>query len=116
MAIYGSFACTLDDGETFTLPNGCALTQKQLFLETLHMCPNFTPVKQQLTFMSKSTDQWSRIFHILYSDKTNILFSTLLLGLQKMEDQGLIPLAHQAMLEDALTFWTWGDDYFLLQI
>lgn len=41
-------------------------------------------------------------FHI----RTNALFCTFLLGIQRLEDEGKIPLAHQAMIEDMLTFWT----------
>ena len=41
---------------------------------------------------------------------TNALFATLLLGVQRLEETGVLPQAHQAMLEDMLEDWTRGDD------
>ena len=40
---------------------------------------------------------------------TNRLFAALLLGVQRLEEAGVLLLAHQAMLEDMLECWTWGD-------
>ena len=43
--------------------------------------------------------------------EANVLFATLLLGVQRLEEVGLLPLAHQAMLEEMLECWTWGDAF-----
>ena len=53
---------------------------------------------------------WTRRSHSLFSSKTNGLFATLLLGVQRLEETGVLPLAHQAMLEDMLQGWTGHDD------
>jgi len=41
---------------------------------------------------------------------TNSLFATLLLGLQRLEAEGVLPPAHHSMLEDMLEGWTLADD------
>ena len=46
----------------------------------------------------------------MFSRGTNALFATLLLGVQRLEETGVLPQAHQAMLEDMLEDWTRGDD------
>ena len=46
----------------------------------------------------------------MFSLDTNVLFATLLLGVQRLEETGVLPQAHQAMLEDMLEGWTGGDD------
>ena len=48
---------------------------------------------------------------MLFSLKTNVLFATLLLGVQRLEEAGVLLLAHQAMLEDMLECWTLADDW-----
>ena len=54
---------------------------------------------------------WTRRSHrVLFSEETNVLFATLLLGVQRLEEAGVLLLAHQAMLEDMLECWTLGDD------
>lgn len=53
---------------------------------------------------------WTRRIHaILPHSETNALFSTLLLGIQRLEETGALPLAHQAMLEDMLECWSIPD-------
>ena len=42
--------------------------------------------------------------------KTNKLFATLFMGIQRLEDTTGLPLAHQAMLEEILECWTMEDD------
>ena len=46
----------------------------------------------------------------MFSSDTNDMFATLLLGVQRLEETGVLPQAHQAMLEDMLEEWTWDDD------
>ena len=54
---------------------------------------------------------WTRQSHSLaFGDmQVNLLFGTLLLGLQRLETDVVLPRAHQSMLEDMLEGWTWGD-------
>jgi hypothetical protein len=50
---------------------------------------------------------WKPSRHIaLFPGTTNKLFATLFLGIQRLEDTGRLPLAHQAMLEEMLECWT----------
>lgn len=58
---------------------------------------------------------WTRQNHAtMFSQDTNTLFATLLLGLQRLETTEVLPLAHYSMLEDMLECWTWDDDVDLL--
>ena len=41
---------------------------------------------------------------------TNALFAVLMLGLQRLEETGVLPQAHHSMLEDMLEGWTGRDD------
>ena len=68
------------------------------------------------TFLNLSKTYWNHlqpdpIFTDMFHFETNNIFSTFLLGIQRLEDQGKIPLAHHAMIEDMLTFWTAMDSY-----
>jgi hypothetical protein len=56
------------------------------------------------------TRHWTHLCHADFSYKTNDLFETLFLGIQRLEDTGVLPVAHQAMLEDMLECWTNKDD------
>ena len=47
---------------------------------------------------------------MLHFQKSNALFGTLLLAMQRLEAVGLLPLAHQAMLEEMLEGWTRCDE------
>ena len=60
--------------------------------------------------MQHQARHWSRRSHALFSRDTNRLFSTLLLGVQRLEETGVLPQAHQAILEDMLEDWTGRDD------
>ena len=53
---------------------------------------------------------WTRGSHALFLRETNVLFATLLLGVQRLEETGVLPQAHQAMLEAMLEDWTGRDD------
>ena len=62
--------------------------------------------------MQASLRHWSRQSHAaLFSTpyRTNILFATLLLGLQRLETARVLPQAHYSMLEDMLEGWTYVD-------
>ena len=54
---------------------------------------------------------WTRHSHAAhFSRTTNILFATLLLGLQQLETGGALTPAHHSMLEDMLEGWTRRDE------
>ena len=53
---------------------------------------------------------WTRRGHAIFSSITNVLFATLLLGVQRLETAGVLPQAHHSMLEDMLEDWTGRDD------
>ena len=59
--------------------------------------------------MQHQVRHWTRRSHALFGDSTNIRFGTLLLGLQRLEETGVLPQAHQAMQEDMLEGWTGRD-------
>ena len=65
--------------------------------------------------MQRRNCGWAPRRHCLMCVATNTLFATLLLGLQRLESTGLLPLAHQAMLEDMLEGWTLTDDVLLFR-
>ena len=52
---------------------------------------------------------WTRRTHASFEQATNLLFAALLLGVQRLEEAGVLLLAHQAMLEDMLECWTLTD-------
>ena len=60
--------------------------------------------------MQRRGRHWTRRSHALFLGRTNVLFATLLLGVQRLEETGVLPQAHQAMLEDMLEGWTGRDD------
>lgn len=54
---------------------------------------------------------WTRHSHAAHFPRTtNILFATLLLGLQQLETDGVLAPAHHSMLEDMLEGWTRRDE------
>ena len=62
-----------------------------------------------LTCLQRRRRVWTRRTHASFESATNRLFATLLLGVQRLEEAGVLLLAHQAMLEDMLECWTWGN-------
>lgn len=54
---------------------------------------------------------WHPTLHaVAFSYITNMIFSTLLLGLTRLEDAQVLPLAHHAMLEEMFGCWNMVDD------
>ena len=62
-------------------------------------------------YIRRSKVKWSRANHSDFSASTHKLFEYLFLGIQRLEETGVVRLAHQAMLEDILEGWSVGDDY-----
>ena len=61
----------------------------------------------------QENQHWTRLSHHKFSPATKKLFSTLFLGIQRLEDTAGLPLAHQAMLEEMLECWTKSDDFLI---
>ena len=58
----------------------------------------------------RSKVKWTGTNHSDFPASTNKLFGALFLGIQRLEETGVVPLAHQAMMEDILEGWSGGDD------
>ena len=54
---------------------------------------------------------WSIEKHNLFGFNTNIILSTFFLCVQRLENENIIPLAHQAMFEDMLELLKSSDFY-----
>ena len=80
------------------------------YLVTMGAPISFVVNEQAREYLVKRNKEWSRSTHSDFSKKTHDLFSNLLLGIQRLEDQGYLLLADQAMIEEMLGGWTWGDD------
>jgi ankyrin repeat protein len=70
---------------------------------------------QACAYIQKCNTHWTRMNHFDFSGKTNILFGTLFLGIQRLEQNYTLPLAHQAMLEEMLEVWTFGHEYKIIR-
>ena len=97
------------------LYDGRIMNKCQLYMETLivnNIITTDSAIEKTKIYirsnLPKST-YWSIRTHLVYEKKTNHLFATLLLSIQKLEEKNILPLAHQAMFEDMLTLWTYGD-------
>jgi hypothetical protein len=61
-------------------------------------------------YIKKCSLVWSHTTHSDFSTSTGKLFGCLFLGIQRLEETGMIQLAHQAMLEEILEGWDGIDD------
>ena len=96
--------------DTCELPDGRILTKLQLLLESLRCDPKNNAAFVSLRKILLPTQPWTRATHaIIFREHTNTLFASLLLAVQRLEDTCLLPMAHQAMLEDIFEGWTWAD-------
>lgn len=99
-------------GNTVKLKDGRTLSKRACFEEALRCDPSYSSALEQLEMLLPPTEPWSRRKHAIIfqkATKTNQLFATLFLGLQRLEEAGVLALAHHAMLEDMLECWTWAD-------
>jgi hypothetical protein len=55
---------------------------------------------------------WSRKIHSTTGRHANNILSTFLLGIQRLEEDKIIPLAHQAMFEDMFELLTLNDLFY----
>ena len=97
--------CTPKDSYVI-FPDGRKMNRYNLYLDGLKYNPNRHDVRTILR--SQFLNPWTRMKHSLslYNVKINLLFATLFLGLQKLEDMKKIIPAHQAMFEDMLEKYT----------
>ena len=95
---------------TVVLSDGLVVGPQYLLLEALRCDPSNTSALDILRSILPGDFPWSRARHAwLFGAKINVLFATLFLAFQRLETEGVLPLAHQAMLEDMLESWTWAD-------
>lgn len=111
-----SYLCLAWDAgptETIQLLDGRRFSKQDLQIEAVICQPNnedaVLRLKSHMDSKFSQTLNWDRRKHVIFPMKTNILFGTFFLALQRLEDTGVLPLAHQAMLEDVLEGWTWLD-------
>ena len=94
----------LSDTESICIPDGRIVNKYDLYLEALKYDADRYDIRNELKNIKVP---WSRRKHEchLYSIGTNILFATLFLGIQTLEEKGVVTLAHQAVFEDMLQYW-----------
>lgn len=111
-AYYNISSLLNTDEETRILPDGRRMNKTQLLLQSLIFDPSDTDTLTELRSEMANCSTWTPRAHAVnvFRPKTNVLFATFLLGLQRLEETEVLPLAHQAMLEDTLECWTWRDD------
>ena len=107
---YTTLARTLANGENVTLHNGTTLDKVGLLLEVHRIHPDDKRAKRTLFQSIPDQTPWRRPHHaLIFGAKCNLLFATLLLGLQRLEGERIVQAAHHSMLEDMLECWTWSD-------
>lgn len=104
-----NLAVDLKDGEQFVLWDGRSMNKFGLFVEALFCDPKNVKFQTVMKRYAPSTFMWTRRLNSnVFGQKTNVLFATLLLGVQRLEEAGTLPLTHYTMLENMLELWTWG--------
>jgi len=103
--IYNLLATYTKPCESTTLHDGRVLNNNKLFIEALK-CNDEDSLLHH--YEISHDEPWCISSHRAFG-KSNALFATLFLGLQKLEETGVIPLAHQAMFEEMLECYTYGD-------
>ena len=102
--------CMQSDEETVTLNDGRTVCRHQLYLEALKLLPSYQLALSNLHTVLQRTHTWHHSHAIVHFGlPTNNLFATFLLGLQRLEETGVLPMAHHSMIEDMLELWQWGD-------
>ena len=109
---YCQLAQNLHQGECVTMADGQSLDRVGLLLRALdYPAAAQGNVRALLRDYLPAHYAWTRRFHaLLFATHTNVLFATVLLGLQRLEETGVLALTHHSMLEDMLEGWTWGDN------
>ena len=108
--VWCNLADTLDGpADTLVLYDGRTQRRYELQLEALRLQPDSKAFQNTARAGVPDSVSWHRNTHSAFAEKTNVLFATLLLGLQRLEEMKLLPLTHLSVLEDMLEGWTWGD-------
>ena len=114
---YRNIALLLDEGDSLRFPDGRTLSYFEILLEALRCDPQSMRAFEMIVDAVPRDYLWRRSNHsLLFQKETNPLFATLLLAVQRLEEIGVLPLAHQAMLEDMLEGWTWADAITLVSL
>jgi len=111
-----SYTCLgwdLIEKEIVFLPDGRSMGKRQLYEEALILDEDNKYALDRVKEFMVSSDTWHRFSHKLYGHDTNVLFAVLLMGLQRLEEAQVLPLAHYSMLEDMLEGFTWFDRIFV---
>lgn len=107
---YRNLAGLVPPGGLLTMSDGRQLSKRALLMQVLRCDPYSDVTYGRLCRLVEPKEPWSRATHPLYArTATNVLFATLLLGLQRLEDAGRLALGHHSVLEDALEGWTFAD-------
>ena len=98
-------AVRLKDDMCVTLYDGRVMTANKLFIEALkYDSEDGWNLSMKITY----DECWSQYSHHVFT-RANKLFATLLLVIQKLEEEKILDLAHQAMIEDMLTCYKFAD-------
>ena len=98
-------AVRLKDDMCVTLYDGRVMTANKLFREALkYDSEDGWNLSMKITY----DECWSQYSHHVFT-RANKLFATLLLVIQKLEEEKILDLAHQAMIEDMLTCYKFAD-------
>ena len=107
-----SYTCLgwdLEAEEIVSLPDGRSMGKRQLYEEALMLDEDNKYAFDRVKELMVPSDTWHRSRHRLYGHDTNVLFALLLMGLQRLEEAQVLPMAHHSMLEDMLEGFTWRD-------
>lgn len=70
-----------------------------------------TDLRQYMVaIMKRENRTWTRRDHeLLWGERTNQMFGSLLLGLERLVSMGVLCASHGSMWEDMLEAWKWSD-------
>ena len=114
-----NFSYTMAAGVRAEMPDGRHLFKYEVLIEALIHCESpdlhkriFAGLERLMNFPPAALTPlyWTRRTHSsVFRPQTNVLFATLLLGLERLEATQILPIAHKSVLEDTLECWTWTD-------
>lgn len=110
-AAYRNLGTLIKPPEQTELYDGRVMTRLDLMLEAFRCDPTVGDLRgYMMDGMRRGARAWTRRDHaVLWGEMTNRLFSTLLLGLERLESTRVLAASHQSMWEDALESWKWAD-------
>jgi len=100
-----------DRGVARRLLDGRWLRPHQFLEEALRSDPGDGYAYGYLRHMMPHREPWTRRSHAAgHWESSNYVFAALLLGLQRLEETGVLLATHHSLLEDMLENWTWTDE------